>query len=232
MAVVLVENLSVGYDGRTVCENLNFTVEEGDYVCIVGKNGTGKSTLVKTLLGLLPPVNGKIEWPKGGKKRIGYLPQRDESQKSFPATVWEIVMSGRLNRTGFFPFFKKEDKRVAREIAEGLGIMPLAKRSFCELSGGQQQKVMLARALCSAENLIILDEPVAGLDPIATEDMYLEIKRLNEQGMTVMMVTHDAYRGLDDCNKVLDVGTDGNFFGSASEYAAHKNVHSTEVKNV
>jgi len=191
MALLTIRNVSLGYEGKTVVENLSFAVNHGDYLCIVGENGSGKSTLIKALLRLKAPLSGTIETGGGLKaNEIGYLPQQTLVQKDFPASVQEIVLSGCLNRCGLRPGFNKAERRLAADNMEKLGIAPLAKRCYRELSGGQQQRVLLARALCATRSLLLLDEPVAGLDPKVTIEMYALIERLNrEDGITVIMVS-------------------------------------------
>ena len=180
MALLTVKNLSVGYESRAVAENINFSVNEGDYLCIVGENGSGKTTLMKTLLNLMSPIGGSIERGDGLKQNeIGYLPQQTDVQKDFPASVKEIVLSGCQARGGFHPFYSKEDKERAKMNMERMGITDYSKRCYRELSGGQQQRVLLARALCASEKILLLDEPVAGLDPRVTQDLYQLIQKLH-----------------------------------------------------
>lgn len=167
------ENVTLGYENKIVTSNLSFTIDKGDYVCIVGENGTGKSTLVKTILGLIKPLEGKMNLKEG---KIGYLPQQTMIQKDFPASVWEVVLSGNLNNKRKIPFYTKADRQEAMKNMEKLGITNLKKTCYGELSGGQQQRVLLARALCAMSNVLILDEPVTGLDPTATKEMYELIK--------------------------------------------------------
>ncbi|MBO6019852.1 MAG: ATP-binding cassette domain-containing protein, partial [Clostridia bacterium] len=179
MALLTCRDLSLGYDGHEIVHGLNFNVESGDYLCVVGENGSGKSTLMKTILGLLSPLSGEIELGDGLKRNeIGYLPQQTEVQKDFPASVWEIVLSGCQNRMGARPFYRKEEKDLALSNIEKMGIEPFIKRCYRELSGGQQQRVLLARALCATQKMLVLDEPVSGLDPVVTAEMYDLIARL------------------------------------------------------
>ncbi|MCD8308849.1 MAG: ABC transporter ATP-binding protein [Clostridia bacterium] len=222
MSYLEIKNLTAGYDGKAVCGEINFSLEKGDYLCIVGENGAGKSTFMKTLLGLIPAVSGKIE--KGEQfTGIGYLPQRSQAQKDFPATVWEIVLSGCVKKSGLRPFYNKQEKALAREKMELMEITPLKDKSFSALSGGQQQRVLLARALCAADGCLLLDEPVTGLDPKASEELYSAVEKLNkERGITVITVTHDVEKGLAYADKVLEISHYGNFFGTADEYQAYK----------
>lgn len=192
MAILTAKNLSVGYEGKAVLENVNFEIEMGDYFCIVGENGSGKSTLMKTILGLKPAIAGEIIYGEDlSKNQIGYLPQQREVQKDFPASVYEIVLSGCQNSLGRRFFYGKKEKNLALQNMERLGISSLKNKCYRELSGGQQQRVLLARALCATKKVLLLDEPVAGLDPKVTEKMYQLIKELNEDGLTIIMISHD-----------------------------------------
>ena len=176
MSLLKCENLSFAYDGVTVVRDLNFTVEEGDYLCIIGENGAGKSTLIKGLLRLKKPSAGKVELGEGLRAtEIGYLPQQTQIQKDFPASVREVVLSGCLNRMGLRPFYTRAEKERARENMEALEILELQDQCYRDLSGGQQQRVLLARAMCAAQKLILLDEPVSGLDPVATRSLYAQM---------------------------------------------------------
>ena len=221
MTLLRCENLSFAYDGVTVVNGLNFTVEEGDYLCIVGENGAGKSTLVKGLLRLKKPSAGKVEMGAGLKAaEIGYLPQQTQIQKDFPASVREVVLSGCLNRMGLRPFYSRAEKERARENMEALEVLELQDQCYRDLSGGQQQRVLLARALCAAQKLILLDEPVSGLDPVATRSLYTQIALINKKrGITVVMVSHDIDASLRDASHILHLGQEGQlFFGTVEEY--------------
>ncbi|MBQ1375265.1 MAG: ABC transporter ATP-binding protein [Clostridia bacterium] len=219
MAQLICENVSLGYDGREIVGDLNFHIDEGDYLCIVGENGSGKSTLMKTLLGLMAPLRGRVSY--GGTLKstdIGYLPQQTQVQRDFPASVWEIVLSGCQNRSGMRPFYSREQKRTARENIEKMGLSELSKRCYRELSGGQQQRVLLARAMCAAGRVLLLDEPVSGLDPKVTEEMYRIIYDLNKKdGMTVIMISHDVSAAVKYADKILHIGKSV-FFGSTADY--------------
>ncbi len=214
--------LTASYDGRKVLSGLSFTINEGDYVCILGENGSGKSTLVKCLLGIKSPDSGKIIMGDGlRQKDIGYLPQHTDLAKGFPATVTEVVLSGCLGRRGLRPFYSSKEKQLAKQAMDRLGIAELAGRSCRELSGGQQQRMLLARAMCAAEKLLLLDEPVTGLDPSAAADMYDLISELNKKdGMTIIMVSHDVVKSLDSASKILCLcSSDHSFYGTPQEYA-------------
>ncbi len=214
-------DVALGYDGKIFAEGLNFGVESGDYLCIVGENGAGKSTLIKTVLGLRTPVRGEITLKNGTKMTdIGYLPQQTAVQRDFPASVREIVTSGCLNRCGMRPFYRRAEKKAAAENMKRLGIDMLSGRCYRELSGGQQQRTLLARALCAAQKILLLDEPAAALDPIATQEMYELIYDLNKtEGLTVVMVSHDIKAAVRYAKHILHVGGERSFFGTAADYA-------------
>ena len=237
MSIIDCKNLTISYEGRTIVRNVSFSISAGDYLCIVGENGSGKTTLMKTLLGLKKPDSGQVLFGDGcsvGKvnarggagafgnaackinHKIGYLPQKTNLQKDFPASVMEIVLSGTLNEGGLF--YTKKRKKKALSAMESLGILDLKKRSFMELSGGQQQRVLLARALCATEDILFLDEPVAGLDPKVTLEMYEMIKTLNEIGITIVMISHDIEAALEYSNHILHLNKDVDFFGTTEEY--------------
>lgn len=222
MAQLTCQDLSVGYEGKAVLQDLNFSVHSGDYLCIVGENGAGKSTLMRTILGLQPPIQGKVLTGDGLRpNEIGYLPQQTQVQKDFPASVWEIVLSGCQGRCGRRPFYRRAEKQLAEHTLEKLHISPLARRCYRELSGGQQQRVLLARALCAAGDLLVLDEPVTGLDPAAADDLYRTLRYLNRtEGMAVVMVTHDIRSALRDAAAILHAGRDQWFLGTPGEYLA------------
>ncbi|MBP5605674.1 MAG: metal ABC transporter ATP-binding protein [Ruminiclostridium sp.] len=218
MKLIECRDLCMKYEGVPAFENLTFSVNEGDFLCIVGENGSGKSTLVKGILGLKKVSSGSIEFSSVRPKEIGYLPQQTAAQKDFPATVNEVVLSGCLNRNSFFPFYTRENKeRAKREIAK-MKIEDIVGKSYRSLSGGQQQRVLLARALCATEKLLLLDEPVSGLDPIVTSEMYEVIGDLNKSGVTVIMVTHDIHNAVHYGNMILNMSKSGYFFGTADDY--------------
>ncbi|MCH5159451.1 MAG: metal ABC transporter ATP-binding protein [Clostridiales bacterium] len=219
MAQLTCKDLSCGYEQKAVVSNVNFSVNAGDYLCIVGENGSGKSTLVKTLLGLVKPIGGSIDTGDGLKRNeIGYLPQQTDVQRDFPASVWEVVISGCLAGSGFRPFYNKQEKDLARQNIEKMGLKGFEKRCYRELSGGQQQRVLLARALCATRKLLLLDEPVSGLDPKVTLEMYELIAKLNrEDGVTIIMISHDINAALKYASHVLHVSHDV-FFGTREEY--------------
>ena len=219
MAQLTCQNLTVGYDGRAVLQGLHFEVNAGNYLCIVGENGSGKSTLMKTILGLQAPISGTILTGDGLRKNeIGYLPQQTQVQKDFPASVREIVLSGCQGRCGSRPFYNKEEKQLALDAMDKMQITQLAKRCYRELSGGQQQRVLLARALCATQKMLLLDEPVSGLDPKVTAEMYALIEKLNcEDGITVIMISHDIAAAVQYASHILHIG-DTVFFGTKDAY--------------
>lgn len=219
MSLIECKNLSVGYDGVTVAENINFTVSAGDYICILGENGVGKSTLIKSILGLIPTVKGEILFD-GGLKRteIGYLPQQTQIQRNFPASVYEIVISGLSGKMSKLPFYTKKDKHLAMHNMKVLGIDNMKNKCYRELSGGQQQRVLLARALCATGKLLLLDEPITGLDPMAAAAFYNTVKNLNHGGIAVITVTHDVAAGICDAKKILYIGREKSFFYTKEEF--------------
>jgi zinc transport system ATP-binding protein len=207
------------YDGHVAVRDVGFQVNAGDYLCIVGENGSGKSTLIKGILGLIRPLRGTFAFDGVKQTEIGYLPQQTAAQADFPASVYEVVLSGCLNRRGLKPFYSTREKDRALGNIRLLGIEPIYKKSYRELSGGQQRRVLLARALCATEKLLLLDEPAAGLDPVVTGELYTIIEKLNrEREVTVIMVSHDMQMAIRYGNKILHMQTHAAFFGSTQEY--------------
>ena len=219
MALLTCENLALGYEGRAVLSGVCFEVSAGDYLCIVGENGSGKTTLMRTILGLQKPLRGEIRFGDGLKRtEIGYLPQQTVVQRDFPATVREIVLSGCQSRCGRRPFYSREEKALAKKNMERMSLLELSGRCYRELSGGQQQRVLLARALCATRKLLVLDEPVAGLDPKMTAEMYSLVRQLNrEDGLTVLMISHDLSAALQEATHILHVSSEL-FFGTREAY--------------
>ncbi len=216
--ILEIKNLSVALSGSVILENISFSVNRGDYICIVGENGSGKSTLIKAVLGQIPLKCGTVTFAEN-IGRIGYLPQQSTLRGDFPASCGEVVLSGCLNGLGLRPFYGKREKETARENMRRLGIAELRDKPFSTLSGGQKQRVLLARALCASENLILLDEPVTGLDPIVTEDMYGLIRDMNEHdGITVLMVSHDIPAAAKYASEILHIGKTVRFFGKTADY--------------
>ena len=220
MSYFSLNKIGFSYEGKVVLEDIHFSVEKGDYLCIVGENGAGKSTLLKGILGLKKPNTGEIVLGNGLKRQeIGYLPQQTEAQKDFPASVYEVVESGCLNKLSLFPFYRKEDKKRVEDAIRFLNIENLRKSCYRELSGGQQQRVLLARALCAGSKLLILDEPVAGLDPKAQTELYDLIDRLNQElKITIIMVSHDVKEVVQRAKHILHLAHKQLFFGEAGKY--------------
>lgn len=219
MALISCRNVKLTYENHTVLEDLTFSLYTGDYLCIVGENGSGKSTLVKSLLGLKHPADGSITFGDGLKQNeIGYLPQQTNLQKDFPASVYEVVLSGCLNSRGLRPFFNAAEKGTALHNMERLGIAKLKKHPYSALSGGQQQRVLLARALCATKKLLLLDEPVAGLDPVVTQEFYQLIRQINKEGITVIMVSHDLQSAVKYASHILHLHNKPLFFGTTGDY--------------
>lgn len=214
------EHVDFGYENHDAVIDLNLEIYPGDYLCVVGENGSGKSTLIKGILGLLKPTGGLMEVSeelrRGG---IGYLPQQTAAQRDFPATVYEVVLSGTLGRRGNRPFYSRMEKELAVSNMERLGITGLGKKCYRELSGGQQQRVLIARALCATDRMLILDEPITGLDPGAIQDFYHLIRRLNrEEHITIVMVSHDIGNVITQADKILHMQQRVLFYGTAAEY--------------
>lgn len=219
MSYIICEDLILGYEGTLVAEHISFSVESGDYLCIVGENGAGKSTLMKTLLGLTPLLGGKIQYGDGlAAYEIGYLPQQTFVQKDFPASVWEIVLSGTLSKCGWRPFFDRAQRQLAQENMKRMDIWNLKKECYRNLSGGQQQRVLLARALCASSKLLVLDEPVTGLDPRVTAEFYQLIRELNREGLTIIMVSHDIHAAVKYASHILHVEKEKSFIGTTHSY--------------
>ena len=220
MAILTCKNASFGYDGEVVLSGIDFTLCGGEYMCILGENGAGKSTLVKGILGLISPVTGEIEFGEGLRAcEVGYLPQQTQVPKSFPASVLEVVLSGRINSMGMRPFYNRKDREDAVKKLELMGMKGMERRSFQELSGGQKQRVLLARAMCAAGRLILLDEPVSGLDPAATTDLYELIADINKNmGMTVIMVSHDTQAAVKYASHIMQLSHTQLFYGTVDDY--------------
>lgn len=218
--LLVCKKAAFGYENKAVISDVDLQVEAGEYLCIVGENGAGKSTLIKGLLGLIKPISGAIEYGEPIRNAsIGYLPQQTDAQKEFPATVMEVVLSGCLKRKGLLSFYSKKDKLKALENMKKLGVDKLKGKSYRNLSGGQQQRVLIARALCATDKLLVLDEPVTGLDPAGTADLYSVLHELNEvYGTAIIMVSHDVRGSLPEVKHVLHISFDSMFYGTAKEY--------------
>jgi len=219
MSYIKCVNLKPGYEGKAVTGEINFEVNKGDYLCILGENGAGKSTLMKTLLHLVNPISGDIVYGDGIKAyEIGYLPQQTDVQKDFPASCFEIVLSGNLAKKGLFSFYNKADRELTRVNMEKLMVWDLRKKSYRDLSGGQQQRILLARALCATQKLLLLDEPVTGLDPKVTVEFYKLLKDLNNEGVTIIMVSHDLHAAVEYSSHILHIAHKQLFFGETKDY--------------
>lgn len=219
MSLIELENLSLGYDGHTVLKELNLSIEEGDFICIVGPNGSGKSTLIKGILGLIKPIKGKVKYNGLKQNFIGYMPQETMVDKEFPASVYEIVLSGTINRLGLNPFYGNEEKEIVNKDLKLLGIENLKNKNFCDLSGGQRQKVLLARSLSATSKLLILDEPSNNLDSKSKKNLYDTVVKLNKDlGITVIMITHDLDHNNLIGNKILSLRSEEFFYGSTEEF--------------
>ena len=220
MSQLICKNITIAYEKENVVEAFSMAVEKGDYISIIGENGTGKSSVLKGILGIVPLRSGSVEFSDGVKRNnIGYLSQQNPLQMDFPASCYEVVLSGCLTKKGILPWFSKTEKELAASNMEKLGIANLKHKSFADLSGGQRQRVLLARALCATDKIIFLDEPINGLDPIASRDFYNIIEKLNkEMGITIIMITHDVDNALKYSNKVLHMHKYKYFFGNKAEY--------------
>ena len=220
MALISSHNTAFAYEGKTVISDISFNVNQGDYLCIVGENGSGKTTLMKGILKLLKPSQGEIVFGDGfAPNKIGYMPQQNSAQKNFPASVYEVVLSGRLNSRGILPMYSKKDKQCALDNMERLGIANIAKKSFRDLSGGQQQRALLGRALCATKTALLLDEPAAGLDPLVTADMYSTIQTLSaDMGITIIMISHDIGAAVEYASHILHIHNRQGQFTTVADY--------------
>ena len=219
MNLIELKNLSLGYDNHIVIKNINMVIEDNDFICIVGPNGSGKSTLVKGILGLIKPKKGKVIYNNLKQNFIGYMPQEVKVDSNFPASVYEIVLSGTLNNLGLKSFYTKKEKEIASKNLKLLGIEKLKNKNFSDLSGGQRQKVLLARSLCATSKLLILDEPSNNLDTKSKKELYKLIIDLNKNhNITIIMITHDLDHDNLLGNKILSLREDKTFFGTTSEF--------------
>lgn len=224
MPLLECKSLTLKYGSMTVLSDISFSLEQGDYLCVVGENGSGKTTLMKAILNLIPVSGGEIRFADDFRRtEIGYLPQQTALQRDFPTTVGEAVISGCQNRKGLLPFYTSDDRKRASDAMERLGILSIKNKSYSALSGGQQQRVLLARALCATKSLLLLDEPAAALDPVATAELYELIDSLNhDDGITVIMISHDIAAAVRHASRLLHLKTDDYFFGSTEEYVHTK----------
>ena len=222
MALITLKDVTIAFEGVVAVNGANLTVDKGDYLVIVGENGSGKSTIIRTILGLVRPQKGRVSYGDGLKKnQIGYLPQQTIAQRDFPASVEEVVLSGCITRMGRRLFFAPAQKQLAEEKMRLLDIEKIRKQSYRTLSGGQQQRVLLARALCATDSILLLDEPVTGLDPEATEEFYSIVRKLNrDHGVAIVMVSHDLHGSMRDAGKVLVMNHGVDFLGTVADYEA------------
>ncbi len=218
MSQISVDKVSMSYEGKRVLEEVSFTLQGGDFLFVLGENGTGKTTLIKGLLGLKPIDGGSIDFHDLEREDVGYLSQSTPHQKNFPATVEEIVLSGALSKKGFFSRYNKEDRKKVDALLEKLGISHLKAASFSSLSGGQQQRVLLCRALNSASKVLVLDEPTAFLDSKSSAEMYETLKALNREGLTIIMVSHDFVAAREYASHILYIKTRPLYFGTSGEF--------------
>ena len=220
MALISAKDLTIGFSDLVLYRDLSFDISEGDYVFVIGENGTGKTTLMRTLLGLRKPLKGEVVTDGLKLSEIGYLPQQTIVQRDFPASVKEIVLSGFVGRLGLHPFYSAKQKKTAMEAMKKFGVDNLASRCYRDLSGGQQQRVLLARTLCAATKVLLMDEPVAGLDPFVTEEFYGLVEKLNREGMTIIMISHDIAAAKKYATHILHIKNDPSFTGKEEYFAS------------
>jgi len=227
MGMIELNNVTLGYDDHIVLKDINMEINDKDFICVVGPNGSGKSTLVKGILGLIKPLKGKIKYNSLKRNFVGYMPQETKVDNNFPASVFEIVLSGALNQIGFKIFYTKKEKELAEKNLKLLNIYDLKNKNFCDLSGGQRQKVLLARAITSTKKLIILDEPSNNLDSVSKKDLYNTIVSLNkDHNIAVIMITHDLDHDNLIGNKILSLREDEMYFGPTEEFV--RRIHHDE----
>lgn len=219
MSIIICDKLTLSYNKEIIVSNLTFDIKDGEYICIVGENGTGKSTLVKAILGLISPADGKITFNGIKQNEIGYISQNSVIPDNFPASIYEIVLSGCLNRKKFMPFYSKADKEKANKYLKILELDNIKNKNFSQLSGGQKQRVLLARALCATKKVILLDEPTAGLDPLATNELYEIINTLNKENkITVIAVSHDIENAIKYSDRILNLSKDSYSISKSFEF--------------
>ena len=220
MALISAKDLTIGFSDLVLYRDLSFDICEGDYVFVIGENGTGKTTLMRTLLGLRKPLKGEVVTDGLKLSEIGYLPQQTIVQRDFLASVKEIVLSGFVGRLGINPFYSASQKKTALDAMKRFGVDSLASRCYRELSGGQQQRVLLARTLCAATKVLLMDEPVAGLDPFVTEEFYGLVEKLNREGMTIIMISHDIAAAKKYATHILHLKNEPSFTEKKEYFAS------------
>lgn len=218
MPLITAKNLTKKYGNKSVIDSLSFEVCKGEFFHILGENGAGKTTLMRMILGLTEPDSGEIIYTDTAKTEIGYLPQLSDIQPDFPASVSEVVLSGFLNRKGLL-FYTAAQRKTAKDIMKRLNIADLWSKPFASLSGGQRQRVLLSRALCATGGVLLLDEPLASLDPIAAAGFFEVLDNLKKQNYTVIMISHDIHCAIKYADKILHLAGEDTFFGTSHDYA-------------
>ncbi len=191
---IQIENVCFGYEGQAILDRVDLTVDEGDFLGIIGPNGSGKTTLLRMILGLLKPGCGGIRVfgrsPEEARHLVGYIPQHAEFDREFPVSAWEVVLMGRLGKAPLFGKYREEDYRAAEQAMRQVEVYDLRRQRLGTLSGGQLQRVLIARALASRPRLLLMDEPTASVDTRAEKDLYRILRRINQE-TTIVLVTHD-----------------------------------------
>lgn len=233
MPLIEFKDLCIGYEHKVIIKNINLEINDGEYVCVFGDNGVGKTTFLKTILGLIPPLSGSIIIEDTfNKKEVGYLPQRMQLKPEFPASCFEIVLSGCVNRLKIWPFYRKSHRDLAIEKMKLLGVANLKDKPFRVLSGGQQQRILLARALCATDRLLILDEPFTGLDYHAAKSLYDLLEKINKQlNVTIIVVSHFMEDILAYSTKVVHLSKEEVFCGTPEQYVQKFDLNILKLKN-
>lgn len=237
MALLDVKNVTIRYGKSVVVDDVSFSVSEGDFLGIAGPNGAGKTSLIKAILGLVPMSSGDISvfgMPSGSRGAccggIGYLPQKTfTANPLFPATVEEVVILGLLSWKRFPKRIGADDRRRVRALLDELGIGDLREKSFADLSGGEHQRVVLARALIGEPRLLVFDEPSTALDPRSRDDFFRLLERLNrERGITILFITHDTVYIEKYANTILYLDRNVIYSGTTAEFFARGEYHDIE----